>query len=194
MPTQEPSTLIVYKPSGEVRVTFDKVYRLKRPTVGELRAVREGMVAASDEMTDMAEEHQEMLAMIAEEHDVDIDTDPKVEAAGVLLGAWATLAADMPEAEERTRTLAGWLDGVGEAHEPAVQPTAYKRAVRDANRDLNRKIEAIWFALGRETFAALAPRDALPEDDDDLDPALGSQTLYVGLVRHWQTTPFPSGR
>ena len=166
-----PTGLIQYKDDGTVRLALDKVYRLRRPTVGDLRAIREGMVAAADETADMVEDHQDALADLAAEHGVDIETDPKVEAAGVLLGAWSTLVADMPDAEARTKTLAGWLDGQGEAHDPAPQPKEYKRAVRDANRDLNRQIEALWYALGRETVSRLGGKQTLPEDDGDLDPA-----------------------
>lgn len=157
-------SIIDYKPDGTVVLALDKRFRLRRPTVGELWAAQEGLTDATDAWQDLDDEHQEKVRGICEKHAVDLTDVEQV-------GAWWTI-------------LAALVD------EPSRE---FKRALRDANRKHARKVMGLWFGLGRDVFKTLS-KDALPDADEDLDPALGNQSLYVALLRHWQEVPLGSGR
>ncbi len=192
------STIVDYRPDGTVRVTLGaKSAKLRRPTVGELWRFQEGLTDAVDDWQDLAEAHRDKVRAAAEEHGVDMDPDPLVDAVGKVLGGWGVLVSEMDEAkaEERTALLSGWLGEVsgGEAQEGDPPSKEWKRTLRDLNRVHNREAMGLWFRLGRDVFGTLG-NTALPDADEDLDPALGSQSLYVALLRHWQTVPLPSGR
>lgn len=96
-------------------------------------------------------------------------------------------------ADDHNAGLAERAEAAGEDLDGEISK-AFKRTERDLTRDLNRQFEAMWFAIGRDLVKDLGGTATLPDDDMELDPAFGSVSLYAGLVRHWQSVPFPSGQ
>lgn len=171
---------------------------LRRPRVGEVRAVQDATIEAGDAGVDAAEEVRERLAEKAAEMGIDT-TDPTSEAAGKVLAGWVVLAQGMgDDAEARTASISEWVQealngaeaGDGEDVDASVARD-WRRAQRDENRRINRETQAAWFDVGRLVVKTLATKggDALPDDDDDLDPMLGQSALYVDLLKHWTTRP-----
>lgn len=194
------ASIVDYRADGTVRVHVNgKPVKLRRPKVGELWEIQEGLTDRIDDWQDMEEAHRDSVREAAAEAGVDMDPDPLVDAGGKVLGGWMVLAAEMDEAkrEERTALLSDWVAEVAAAEpddDVDPPPKEWKRTLRDLNRDHNRAVMGLWFSLGRLVFDRLAPPNALPVEDAELDPALGNQRLYVELLRHWQTVPLPSGR
>lgn len=190
--------LLDLKPDGTARLTLNgKTVTLRRPTVGQVRAVHDAAIDAADRAADIAEDHAERVRDAAAEHGVDLDADPVADAAGRVLGYWRTVAAQMDDktADERTVLLRGWVDEVVADAEPdtgddPASDRAWRRALRDLNRQQQREQQAGYFDIGRLVVKELAAGSfTLPDDDDDLDPMLGQSWAYTDLIRHWTSRP-----
>jgi len=199
MPTEETESSIVdYRPDGTVRVMLSgKAAKLRRPTVGDVWRFQEGLTDTFDEWQDLQDCHRDTVREAAAAVGVDMDPDPLVDAVGKVLGGWAVLVAEMgdEQADERSALLGGWVAEIADSdpQEGDPPPKEWRKTLRELNRANNRQAMGLWFALNRQVFAALSTT-TLPDDDEELDPALGSQSLVVALLRHWQTVPLPSGR
>lgn len=197
MPDETKSSLIDYRPDGRVRLSLlDKTTTLRRPTMGEVHRFQDALADGIDEWLILERKHGENLSEAAAELGVDLDADPLAEAAGKLLGYWQTVSADMADADTRTETLAGWVGEVVDAQPKDDEPPPPEWATmqRKMRREHQRTVAGLWIALGRDVVSTLAkPTEQLPDSDDELDPAIASQSLYVALLRHWTHVPLPSG-
>lgn len=68
---------------------------------------------------------------------------------------------------------------------------AFRRATREPNQAFVRAQQAAFFDVGRLVVKSLSSA-TLPDEDDDLDPVLGSASLYTRLISHWLAAPFGS--
>ncbi len=189
--------IVTMKDDGTVvlNLTTGRV-TLRRPTVGQVRAVQDATIDAGDAGVDLAETSKERMEEAAETLGIDI-SDPLSEAAAKVLTGWSQLAGAVEDGATRTETLAGWVAEAVEtvpdaaADLSAAEARQWRRTQRDENKRVNREMQAVWFEVGRLIVKALAggSKGDLPDDDDDLDPALGQPSLYTRLLRHWTTVP-----
>lgn len=161
---------IDFRDDGTITVTDgDRVERIRRPTIGELRALMADIGQVADLITELAESR--------------VATDTAIRRR-------------MQAAEEAEQAAIGEADDPsGLLEERAQRRLADKRELSKIGDEFTRQVDEAHLKFTLRAFEMLSAQ-ATPWTTLDVEklPAwMASRDLPVRMRRHWQTVPSPAG-